>query len=310
LFPFAAQVAENFAAGGRWKAPLVESIGTGGGFRLFCAGIGEDTPDITDASRPMASSEVSDCARHGAGPVVGIRVGLDGMLLASARRSPSLSLTREQIYLAVARVVPIGGKLVPNPYRRWRDISAGLPDRPIRIYGPAPNHGTRDAFVALAVMPACERRPEIRALAADKRQQNCQALREDGAWVDVPQDYAVLFRRLLADPEALGVLGFSYLENNRGLVHAARIDGIDATPESIGSWKYPLARPLFVYVKQAHVGHIPGLAEFVKEFLSERAMGPGGYLVARGLMPLPANQMKVERRKVEQLIQAARNVRR
>ena len=301
LFPFAAAVAEAFAAGGRWKAPVVESVGTGNGFRLFCAGAGEATPDITDASRPMTSSEALECARNGVGPITGIRVGLDGMLLVSATAGQAFSLTREQIYLAVARNVARGGVLVPNPYRRWREIAATLPDLPIRIYGPAPNHGTRDAFVALALMPPCERTPEIRALPAERRRQHCQALREDGAWVDVSQDYAVLLRRVIADPQSLGVLGFSYLKNNRGQLRAARIDGIEPGADSIGGWTYPLARPLFIYVKQAHIGRVPGLAEFVREFTSERAVGPAGYLVERGLMPLPKGHLAAERRKLDQL---------
>jgi phosphate transport system substrate-binding protein len=307
LFPFAAAVAENFAAGGKWKAPVVESIGTGGGFKLFCAGLGEDTPDITDASRPMAAQEIAECARHGVGPVVGIRVGLDGMLLAGARGAPAFSLSREQIYLALARSVPRAGRLVTNPYRRWKDISPELPDVPIRVYGPAPNHGTRDAFIALAIAPACERRPEIRSLAVKDRQVYCQALREDGAWIDVSQDYAVLLRRLVADPQALGVLGFSFLMSNRGRIQAARVDGIDPTEQTISAWRYPLARPLFVYVKQAHMGRIPGLAAFLQEFVSDRAIGPGGYLVSRGLMALPAGQMKGEKAKVELLVQLARH---
>lgn len=196
---------------------------------------------------------------------------------------------------------------MPNPYRRWREISPELPDQPIRIYGPAPNHGTRDAFVALAVMPACERRPEIRVLPAANRQHSCQALREDGAWVDVSQDYAVLFRRLLADPQSLGVLGFSWLDANRFQIQAARIDGIEPTADSISSWKYPLARPLFIYVKRAHAGRIPGLLQFVEEFVSDRAIGPGGYLAMRGLMPLSVGHRAVERRKVEQLLRMAGN---
>ena len=305
MFPFAAAVAEAFAAGGQWKAPVVESVGTGNGFRLFCSGVGDATPDITDASRPMTSSEVLECARNGVGPVTGFRVGLDGMLLLGAARGAAFTLTREQIYLAVARSVPRGGALVPNPYRRWREIAASLPDLPIRIYGPAPNHGTRDAFVALALVPPCERMPEIRALPPALRMQHCQALREDGAWIDVAQDYAVVLRRVLADPQSLGVLGFSYLQNNRGQLRAARIDGIEPNPDSIGSWTYPLARPLFIYVKQANVGHVPGLAQFVREFTSDRAVGPGGYLVERGLMPLPKGQLAVERRKLEQLLRVA-----
>ena len=301
LFPFASRVAEALGRQGRWKTPVVESVGTGGGFRLFCAGVGDATPDITDASRPMTSSEVAECARNGVGPVVGIRVGLDGMLLVNMKSAPAFALTREQLYRAVARRVPRNGQLVPNPYHRWREISPELPDLPIRIYGPAPNHGTRDAFVALAIAPACERVPEVRSLSPLERQVACQALREDGAWIDVNADYAVLLRRLLADPQALGVLGFSYLDNNRDKLKAARIEGIDPTPESIGAWTYTLARPLFIYVKQAHIGRVLGLLEYVQEFVSERASGARGYLIDQGLMPLPEAQLSAERAKVQQL---------
>jgi phosphate transport system substrate-binding protein len=249
----------------------------------------------------MSNAEIADCARHGVGEVVGIRVGLDGMLLVNARSAPAFALTREQLYRALARRVPRNGRLVANPYRRWREISPDLPDLPIRVYGPAPNHGTRDAFVALAIAPACERMPEVRALAAAERQLACQALREDGAWIDVNADYAVLLRRLLADREALGVLGFSYLDNNRDKAKAARIEGVDPTPQSISTWTYPLARPLFIYVKREHIGRIVGLLEFVQEFVSERAAGTGGYLLEQGLMPLPDDQRKVEQAKARQL---------
>jgi phosphate transport system substrate-binding protein len=286
---------------------VVESIGTGGGFALFCAGIGAATPDITDASRPMTSEESATCARNGVGPVIGIRVGLDGMLLANALSAPAFALTRDQVYRAVARVIPMRGQLIANPYHRWSDISPQLPNLPIRIYGPAPNHGTRDAFVALAMAPACERDALIRALAPLERNKHCKALREDGAWIDVSADYAVLLRRLLDDPQALGVLGYSYLDRNRGRIKAASIDGVAPTAQSIGGWTYPLSRPLFIYVKQAHVGLIPGLAEFVQEFVSDRAVGPHGYLVERGLAPLPEPWLQAERVKARRLLERARN---
>lgn len=301
LFPFATAVAETFGSQGRWKTPVVESVGTGGGFSLFCAGVGEDTPDLTDASRPMSSAEAATCKKNGVTSVVGFRIGLDGMLLVNALAGPSFPLTREQLYRAVARSVPVGNKLVANPYRRWKDIAPNLPDLPIRIYGPASNHGSRDAFVALAMVPACESQPAIHALSLADRQQYCQRIREDGAWIDVSADYAVLFNRLVADPASMGVLGFSWLERNRDRIKAAPIDGIAPTRESIGSWRYPLARPLFLYVKQAHVGRIPGLAEFLREFLGDRAIGPRGYLLDRGLMPLPAAALALERAKLEHL---------
>jgi phosphate transport system substrate-binding protein len=305
LFPFTTTVAETFGRQGRWKTPVVESVGTGSGFQLFCRGIGVATPDITDASRPITSAESAECARNGVGKVVGIRVGLDGMLLASVRSAPTIALTRQQLYLAVAKDVPSNGKLIPNPYRRWNQISPQLPDMPISIYGPAPNHGTRDAFVALALVPACERFAEIRALSPAERQRQCQAVREDGVWIDVTGDYAVLFGRLLQNPQALGVLGFSWLERNRDRIKAASIDGVLPTAQSIGAWTYPLSRPLFIYVKQAHVGLIPGLAEFVQEFVSDRAIGPRGYLVEQGLMPLPEPWFQAERRKAQQLLKGA-----
>lgn len=301
LFPFASSVAEAFGRQGRYKTPIVESVGTGSGFKLFCSGIGTATPDVTDASRPMTSAESAACARNGVGRVVGIRVGLDGMLLVNARSAPTFALTREQLYLALAKTVPVRGRLMPNPFRRWSEISPSLPNLSIQVYGPAPNHGTRDAFVALALTPACERIAEIRALPAEDRTRHCQTIRDDGAWIDVAGDYALLFNRLLRNTEAVGLLGFSYLERNRDRIKAASIDGVLPTVDSISNWKYPLSRPLFIYVKQAHVGLVPGLPEFVQEFVSDRALGPQGYLVSQGLMPLPEALQKVERYKVQQL---------
>ncbi len=298
VLPFAAAVAEVLGQQGKFRTPTVEALGTGGGFRLFCAGIGPMTPDIAEASRPMTSAESADCARHGVHDVLALRVGIDGLMLLNARNAPRFSLTREQLFLAVARHVPQKGRLIANPYRRWNEISAELPDAPIRIYGPAPNHGTRDAFSALALLPVCERMPEFGALSPADRSRQCQMLRLDGAWVDVAGDYALLLRRLLADPQALGILGFSYFDSNRHRLKAARIDGVDPAPASFGNWRYPLSRPLFIYVKTAHVGAIPGLREYLQEFFSERAMGPQGYLVEKGLTPLPGPAFNVERAKL------------
>jgi phosphate transport system substrate-binding protein len=303
LFPFSATVAETFGKSGRWKAPVVESVGTGGGFKLFCSGVGVATPDIIDASRAMTAAEQAECIRNGVGKVIDIRVGLDGMLIANARNSPVFSLTREQLFLAVAKTVPSKRGLIPNPYRRWNEISPRLPDLPIVIYGPAANHGTRDAFVALAMEPVCANFPEIKALAQADRKALCQSVREDGAWIDVNGDYALLYSRLLVNPRAVGVLGYSYLERNRDRIKAARIDGVLPTAESISASTYPLSRPLSIYVKEAHVGHIPGLAQFLQEFFSDRAIGLQGYLTEQGLMPLPDNQLQAERLKVQQLLQ-------
>jgi phosphate transport system substrate-binding protein len=302
LFPLASVVGETFGHRGKWKTPTVESTGTGQGFQLFCRGIGPDTPDVTDASRPMTAEERATCARNKVGEVVELRVGLDGILIANGRTAARFDLTREQIYRALARRVPVGGRLVANPYRRWRDIDPRLPDLPILVYGPAPNHGTRDAFAALAMRPACEQHAEVRALDESARRAACETLREDGAWVDVSGDYSVLLARLVAEPRAVGVLGYGFLDRNRDRVQAAKIDGVVPTLESIVSGSYPLGRPFFLYVKAAHVGRVPGLAEFLGEFLSERASGPEGYLVDAGLVPEPQATLDVERRKVAALV--------
>ncbi len=301
LFPFAAAVAEVFGRQGRWKTPIVESTGTGGGFKLFCKGLGADTPDITDASRPMTDTERQTCAANGVGPVIGIRVGSDGIIIASSKRSPPMNLTREQLYRAVAKAVAAGGHLVANPYRRWSEIDPGLPDWPIRILGPAPNHGTRDAFAALAMAPPCERHAEVRALSKEEQKIACQTVREDGAWIDVAGDYGALLGRLANAPQTIAVLTFSYLDQNRDAIQAARIDGVAPTFQSIGAWTYPLSRPLFLYVKKKHVGVVPGLAEFVQEFVSDRAAGAQGYLVDKGLGPLPKGFLEVERAKAMRL---------
>jgi phosphate transport system substrate-binding protein len=297
LFPFASVVAENFARNSRWKSPVVESTGTGGGFKLFCRGAGPDTPDITDASRPMSDGERQECVRNRVGRVIGIRVGSDGIIIASSAGTAPLHLTREQLYRATAKTVAIADRLIANPYRRWVDIDPGLPNRPIIVYGPAPNHGTRDAFAALAMTPPCERLAPIRKMSRQEQQQACQSVREDGAWIDVAGDYRSLLARLSNDQNAVAVLTFSYLNQNRNVIQAASIDAIEPSFESIGAWTYPLSRPLFLYVKQAHVGLIPGLAEYVQEFTSERAAGAHGYLVDQGLGPLPPGFLRAERAK-------------
>ncbi len=301
LFPFATAVAEAFGRQGKWKTPVVESTGTGGGFQLFCKGVGIETPDITDASRPMSDAERQTCAQNGVGPLVALRVGADGILVASSRTSAHFDLTREQLYRAVAKTVPVGGKLVPNPYRRWRDISPTLPDRPISVLGPAPNHGTRDAFAALAMAPPCERLAEIRILSKDEQKRVCQTVREDGAWIDVTGDYALLLGKLANDPAVVAVLPFSYLRQNGDKIQASSIDGVVPTLQSIAAWTYPLARPLLIYIKKAHVAVVPGLAEFVQEFVSERAAGVDGYLADRGLGSLPSAWLEVERGKARAL---------
>jgi phosphate transport system substrate-binding protein len=301
VFPFAAAVAESFGRGGRWKTPVVESTGTGGGFKLFCSGVGVDTADVNAASRPMTDAEVATCAQHGVTRVEGLRIGSDGIVLAMSRSAQAFDVTREQLFRAVAKTVPLHGRLVANPYRRWSEVDPRLPDRPIAVFGPAPNHGTRDAFVALVMLPACEKLPEIRVLPVEERRRACAPMREDGVWTDVSGDYAVLLGKLVNDPGAVAVLTYSYLDQNRDKIQAAKVDGIAPTRESITAARYPIARPLFIYVKTAHVAAVAGLAEFVQEFVSDKAAGPDGYLADKGLTPMPRGALESERAKARAL---------
>jgi phosphate transport system substrate-binding protein len=301
VYPFATAVAETFGRDGRWKTPVVESIGTGAGFKTFCRGIGLETADVVDASRPMTDNEQQSCAKHSVIGIVAIRIGSDGIIVATSRRVAAFELTRDQLYRAVARKVVLQGRLVDNPYRRWVDVDPRLPNRRISVLGPATNHGTRDAFAALVMTPPCEQHPEIRALAPEARREACQAVREDGAWTDVAADYSVLLGRLLDDREAVGIVTYSYLSQNRQAIRAVPLDGVAPSADSIASWKYPASRPLFIYVKTAHLGVIPGLADFLTEFVSDRAAGPDGYLVALGLAPMPPAWLELERARIKGL---------
>jgi phosphate transport system substrate-binding protein len=293
VYPFASAVAERFGKGGKFKTPVVESTGTGGGFKLFCSGAGVDTPDVNDASRPITDAETASCASAGVNAVSEFRIGYDGIVVA-ATKGASFDLSREQLYRAVAKTVAVGGKLVPNPYRNWNEIDPKLPNRPINVLGPAPNHGTRDAFVELVMDPSCDKYAEIKALAKDEMKRTCQTVREDGSWTDVAADYAVIMGKLKNDRNAVGVFTFSYVDQNRDKIQAAKVDGVAASLETISSGQYPISRPLYIYVKKAHVGVIPGLAEFVQEFVSDKAGGKEGYLVDKGLVPSPAKELKTQ----------------
>lgn len=294
VFPFSTTVAERFSKSGKFKAPVVESTGTGGGFKLFCDGLGVDTPDINDASRPITAGEKASCGKNGVA-VAEFTVGYDGIILAGASKGATFDISLQQLWKATAKTVPVGGKLVANPYRQWSDIDPKLPREAIAIYGPAPNHGTRDAFVELVMEPSCQKAPEITALNKDEQKKVCGVVREDHVWTDVSEDYGLVMGKLAGNPKALAVFTFSYLDQNRDKIHAATVGGVAASIESIASGHYPLSRPLFIYVKQGHVGQIPGLTEFIKEYLSERAGGEDGYLSEKGLIPMPRAQALLQR---------------
>lgn len=290
VFPFTTTVAENFAKTNSFAAPVVESTGTGGGMKLFCSGVGEGTPDITGASRRIKTSEYEDCQKNGVTEIIEIKIGYDGLSLANANAGPDLNLTKAQVWLALAKQVPVDGQLVDNPYKLWSDIDAALPAEPINVYGPPPTSGTRDAFVELVMDKGCEAFPEIEALEKDAKKAACQTIREDGAFIEAGENDTLIVQKLEADPTAVGIFGFSFLDQNADQIKGATVDGVAPTYETIADGSYAVSRPLFIYVKRQHVGVIPGIAEFLAEYTSDRAWGEEGYLADKGLIALPEEE--------------------
>lgn len=293
VYQFSTVVAERFGKTTPFKTPKVEATGTGGGFKLFCAGIGVPYPDIVNASRAMKASERADCTAHGVRDIAEIRIGYDGIVLAESVVAPGLSLRLRDIYLALAKQVPDpkgSSTLIANPYTTWRDVNPALPAETIEVLGPPPTSGTRDAFVELAMEGGCKTFPWIEALKAgneNRFRQICHTIREDGRFIEAGENDNLIVQKLKSNPNAVGIFGYSFLEQNLGIVKGASIGGEAPTFENIASGKYPVSRPLFFYVKKAHIGSIPGIAEFVGEFTSKKAMGEEGYLADRGLVPLP-----------------------
>ena len=276
VFPFATAVAEQFGKTTSYGTPVVESTGSGGGLKLFCAGVGTEHPDITNASRRMKEKEFKLCSENGVTDVVENVVGFDGIVVANAKSSPQLSITREQIWNALAAKGP-------KP-TMWNEVDPSLPAVKIEVLGPPPSSGTRDAFEELVMEEACE---------AVKGKDWCEAedgheIREDGAYVEAGENDNLIVSKLEANPDALGVFGFSFLDQNADKIQGAKVDGVDPTFDNIASGDYPVSRSLYFYVKKAHVGVVPGIMEYVGEFASERASGNGGYLSSKGLIPLPA----------------------
>jgi phosphate transport system substrate-binding protein len=270
---------------------LKENTGTGAGIRRFCAGAGLETPDVVAASRPMAPAEREACRRNGVERVVELAVGLDGIVVAGASGRPHPPLTRAALFSALAREVERGGRLVPNPHRTWREVAPSLPDAPIEVHGPPPTSGTRDAFLELAMLPACEASPAVRALpSAEARERACTGLREDGAYVATGEDDRATVELLRERPGAVGIFGYSFLVEAGGALAASPIEGVSPDEEAIAAGRYPLARRLLLYVKGEHADRVPGLRAFVDEFLGEAAAGPEGYLADAGLVPLPEGE--------------------
>jgi phosphate transport system substrate-binding protein len=294
VFPFSTVVAEQFARGGKFKAPIVESVGTGGGIRLFCAGVGVQHPDIANASRRMSKTEFDSCAKNGVTDINEVKIGFDGIVLATKKGAGKLDVTREEIWKALARQVPVNGALAPNPYTRWSQINPALPNWNIEVMGPPPTSGTRDAFVELVMDEGCKNIAEVKAISdAAAKRQACGQIREDGKFVEAGENDNLIVQRLVSgQPGLVGVFGFSFLEENIDKIEGKHVDGVEPNFDNIASGKYPVSRSMFFYVKKAHVGVIPGLKEFVTEFTSERAFGNNGYLEKKGLIPLTDAERK------------------
>ena len=292
VYPFATVVAERFGRGSEFKTPKIESTGSGGGLKLFCDGVGVDHPDVTNSSRAIKQSEIESCAKNGVTEIVEVKIGYDGIVIANALNSTAMTLSRRDIFLALAKQVPgkNDGELIDNPYVTWADVNPDLPAAKIEVLGPPPTSGTRDAFVELAMEGGCKSVPWIKAMKkTDKNQYKviCHMIREDGAFIEAGENDNLIVQKLQANPNAFGIFGFSFLDQNKEKVKGAMIDGIAPTFDAIADGAYPISRPLYFYVKKAHVDVIPGLRGYLREFTSERAWGEEGYLSDRGLIPMP-----------------------
>ena len=298
VYPFATKVAESFGRGTNFKTPVIESTGSGGGLKLFCAGVGVGHPDITNASRAIKDSEVELCKKNGVTDITEVKIGYDGIVIANSKKAKRFSLTLGQIFLGLAKDVPAGeGKLKANPYKTWKDVDPSLPNIKIEVLGPPPTSGTRDAFAELAMEGGCKKVGWIAALKkADKNRYKaiCHSIREDGGYVEAGENDNLIVQKLDANPNALGIFGYSFLDQNADKLQGSEVDNVIPTFEKIADQSYPVSRPLFFYVKGAHAGVIPGIKEYVSEFTSDKAAGEEGYLSEAGLIPLPI----VERRKV------------
>ncbi|MBT3990575.1 MAG: PstS family phosphate ABC transporter substrate-binding protein [Rhodospirillaceae bacterium] len=295
VFPFATAVAEQFGKSSPFKTPVVESTGSGGGMKLFCAGIGLGHPDITNASRRIKNSEFKKCTAKGI-RITEVKFGFDGIVLANSKKTAALKISKKQIFQALAQKVPMNGKLVDNPYKKWSDIDPSLPATKIEVLGPPPTSGTRDAFVELAMEGGAKKFPSLKALRKKNKKAFkaiAHAIREDGAFVEAGENDNLIVQKLEANPATTGIFGFSFLDQNGDKIQGALVDDTSPTFENIAGGKYGVSRSLFFYVKQQHVDVVPGIKEFVREFTAEKAWGEDGYLVDKGLIPLPAADRKM-----------------
>ena len=323
VYPFATVVAERFGKASDFKAPKVESTGSGGGLKLFCKGVGTSHPDVTNASRRIKSSEFEKCQKNGVTDIVEVLIGYDGIVLANAKGTEPMELSRKDIYLALAKMIPgPDGKLIENPNKTWKDVNSALPATKIEVLGPPPTSGTRDAFAELALEGGARKIEDIaklRKLKADQKDEIeklvkklgagaawtaavkkkgekakgkdvvkiiGRSVREDGAYIEAGENDNLIVNKLVANPNALGIFGFSFLDQNSDKVQGSVIDGMEPTFDAIAEGEYKVSRPLYFYVKKAHIGVVPGIEEYLNAFVSEDVIGPDGYLIDKGLIPL------------------------
>jgi phosphate transport system substrate-binding protein len=307
VYPFTTVVAERFGKATGMKTPKVESTGTGGGMKLFCAGMALDTADFTNASRRMKKSEQEKCAEAGVKEVVEMKVGYDGLTVAHAKGSKPMNLTREQIYLALAKKIPHPNgeeKLIDNPHKLWSDIDKSLPATKIEVMGPPPSSGTRDSFVELVLEHSCKEYQWLKSIEQidkDDFAKKCKSIREDGAYIEAGENDNLIVQKLGSSKDLLGVFGYSFLEENLDKVQPVSIEGITPTGETVSNGSYPISRALYVYMKKGHADSVPGMKEFATEYVSEAAFGDDGYLLDKGLIPLPAAEREQVRSDVTSL---------
>ena len=308
VYPFSTVVAENFGRDTGMKTPKIESTGSGGGMKLFCAGLGVNHPDITNSSRRIKKSELEKCSKAGI-EVVEIKVGYDGIVIANSKKGEKFNLSKRDIFLALAKDVPEGnaegGKLIPNPNKTWKEVNSNLPDIKIEVLGPPPTSGTRDAFNELAIEGGCKTFPNLKAIKKEDKKKYkaiCRAVREDGIYIEAGENDNLIVQKLAENKNALGVFGFSFLAENEDKIQGSNIDGNEPTFENIASKAYPVSRPLYFYIKTAHVDVIPGIREFVEAYTSDDAFGPDGYLSERGLIPMPDEEREFFRKSGEEMI--------
>ncbi len=307
VYPFTTTVAEQFGRAGKFKTPKVESTGTGGGIKLFCNGVGPQFPDIANASRRIRPAELQTCAQNGVKEVVEVKVGYDGIVIAESKSGNSMNLTRRDVYLALAKNVPDPANpttLVANPYVTWKDVNKSLPAVKIEVLGPPPTSGTRDSFAELYMEAGCRTFAWLDALRSQDEprfKRACDTMREDGSYIEAGENDNLIVQKLAANKDAVGIFGYSFLEENLDKLKGAVVDGVSPTFETVSSGKYPASRPLFIYVKKAHIGVIPGIAEFIAEYTSEKALGEDGYLADKGLIPPAKNEIEKIRQDAKSL---------